>query len=33
VACRAAYELVGDRLWMLTGTVVNTSLLDLKGRQ
>ena len=32
VSCRAAYELVGDRVWMLTGTVVNTSLMDLKGQ-
>ena len=32
IQCRAAYELVGDRVWMLTGTVVNTSLMDLKGQ-
>ena len=32
IQCRAAYELVGDRVWMLTGTVVNTSLMDFKGQ-
>ena len=32
ISCRAAYELIGDRVWMLTGTVVNTSLMDLKGQ-
>ena len=32
ITSRAAYELIGDRVWMLTGTVVNTSLMDLKGQ-